>query len=320
MGETFKVAVVQEPPVLLDRAATMDRAIARLRSLAADGVRLVVFPEAYLPGYPDWTWRLRPEGPDRAIANELHARLVEEAVDLEADGLAALRAVAAETQTTVVIGVVEREGSYGRSTLFCTMVTIGPDGAILNRHRKLVPTNPERMVWGQGDGVGLDVVETPVGRVGGLICWENYMPLARFALYAQGPDIWAAPNWDDGDSWIASMQHIAAEGRCWVLSAGYAQRVADVPAGFPHRATVYPDELAWLNPGDSVIVAPGGRIVAGPLHCETGVLVADVDRSAAAAARRTLDVAGHYGRPDVFRLEVDRSRQRPANLDADLRG
>lgn len=144
------------------------------------------------------------------------------------------------------------------------------------------------------------------------------MPLARFALYAQGPDIWVAPNWDDGDAWVASMQHIAAEARCWVLSAGYAQRVADVPAAFPHRATVYPDELAWLNPGDSVMVAPGGRIVAGPLHRETGVLIAELDPAASAAARRTLDVTGHYGRPDVFRLEVDRSRQRPIDLDADL--
>jgi nitrilase len=318
MGETFRVAVVQEPPVLLNRAATMDRTIERLRTLAADGVRLAVFPEAYLPGYPDWTWRLRPEGPDRKIADDLHAQLLDQAVDLESDDLAPLQQAAAETGTTVVIGVVEREASFGRSTLYCSMVTIGPDGAILNRHRKLVPTNPERMVWGQGDGVGLDVVDTPVGRVGGLICWENYMPLARFALYAQGPDIWVAPNWDDGDAWIATMQHIAVEGRCWVLGAGYAQRVADIPADFPHRASIYPDPDAWLNPGDSVIVAPGGRIVAGPMHRAMGVLVADVDPAAAAAARRTLDVTGHYGRPDVFRLEVDRTRQRPADLDAEL--
>ena len=320
MGETFRVAVVQEPPVLLDRDATMAAAVARVRSLAADRVRLVVLPEAYLPGYPDWVWRLRPEGPDRAIADELHARLLEQAVDLDGSDLDPLRAAAAETGTTVVVGVVEREADFSRSTLYCTMVTIGPDGSVLNRHRKLVPTNPERMVWGQGDGVGLEVVETPVGRVGGLICWENYMPLARFALYAQGPDIWVAPNWDDGPSWVATMQHIAAEARCWVLGAGYAHRVSDIPPTFPHRDAVWPDPDAWLNPGDSVIVAPGGRIVAGPLHRETGVLIADVDPAASAAARRTLDVAGHYGRPDVFRLEVDRSRQRPADLDADLRG
>ncbi len=310
-----RVAIVQQPPVLLNRAATMAAAVGHVRTLAADGVRLVVLPEAYLPGYPDWVWRLRPEGPERRIADELHARLLAEAIDLDGHDLDPLREAAAAAGMTVVVGVDERDGRYSRSTLYCTMVTIGPDGAILNRHRKLVPTNPERMVWGQGDGVGLDVVETPFGRLGGLICWENYMPLARFSLYAQGVDIWVAPNWDDGDTWVSTMRHIAAEGRCWVLGAGYAHNVREIPADFPHRAEIWPDPDAWLNPGDSVIVAPGGAIVAGPLRREYGVLVADIDPTLSAAARRTLDVAGHYGRPDVFRLTVDRSPRLPV-LDA----
>ena len=308
---TVRVAVVQEPPVLLDRAATMAAAIARLRNLAADGVSLVVFPEAYLPGYPDWAWRLAPEGPGRHIADDLHRRLLAEAVDLEAGDLAPLQAAAAETDTTVVVGIQERDGRYSRATLYCTMVTIGPDGAVLNRHRKLVPTNAERMAWGQGDASGLRVVDTPAGRLAGLICWENYMPLARFALYADGPDIWIAPNWDEGDAWVSTMRHIAAEGRCWVLGAGLSMQGRDVPPGFPHRDEIYPDPDAWLVGGDSVIVAPGGELVAGPLHRQHGVLVADIDLDAAAVARRTLDVAGHYGRPDLFALTVDRTSRGP---------
>ncbi len=308
-----RVAVVQQPPILLNRAATMAAAVGHVQTLAADGVRLVVLPEAYLPGYPDWVWRLRPEGPERRIADELHARLLAEAIDLEGHDLDPLREAAAAAGMTVVVGVDERDGRYSRATLYCTMVTIGPDGAILNRHRKLVPTNPERMVWGQGDGVGLDVLDTPVGRLGGLICWENYMPLARFSLYAQGVDIWVAPNWDDGDTWVSTMRHIAAEGRCWVLGAGYAHNVREIPADFPHRSEIWPDPDAWLNPGDSVIVAPGGALVAGPLRREYGVLVADIDPLLSAAARRTLDVAGHYGRPDVFRLTVDRSARHPVS-------
>jgi nitrilase len=309
-----RVAVVQQPPVLLDRAATLANAIGHLRSAAGDGAGLVVFPEAYLPGYPDWAWRLRPEGPDRRIADLLHRRLLEEAIDLEGDDLDPLREAAAATGTIVVLGIHERDGRYSRATLYCTMVVIGPDGSILNRHRKLVPTNAERMVWGPGDATGLRTVATPAGRIGGLICWENYMPLARFALYAQGVDVWIAPTWDEGDAWLATMRHVAAEGRCWVLGAGCSLNVRDIPASFPHRDEIWPEPDAWLNAGDSVIVAPGGEIVAGPLRRAHGVLTADIDPGLPAERRRTLDVAGHYGRPDVFRLEVDRSPRGPASF------
>src|SRR5439155_6692 len=176
-------------------------------------------------------------------------------------------------------------------------------------------TIPERMVWGQGDASGLRVVDTPAGRVGALICWENYMPLARYALYAQGPDFHLAPTWDAGSGWISTMRHIALEGRCWVLGSGTAMRGRDVPADFPHRDEVFPDQDDWFNPGDSVIVAPNGRIVAGPLRDEHGILYADCDPAAAAAARRTLDVAGHYGRPDVFRLEVRGDPRPPVTIE-----
>jgi nitrilase len=177
-----------------------------------------------------------------------------------------------------------------------------------------MPTNPERMVWGTGDASGLRVTETPMGRVGGLICWENYMPLARFAIFAQGCEIYVAPTWDEGSTWISTMRHIAAEGRCWVLGNGTAMRGKDIPKDFPKREQLFPNLEEWYNPGDSVIVSPGGRIVAGPLHEEHGILYAECDPLTASAAKRTLDVAGHYGRPDIFKLEVNREVLAPIDF------
>lgn len=308
---TVKVAVVQQPPVLLDREATLAAAVDGLHTAADSGARLTVFPEAYVPGYPAWIWNLRP-GPDYGITSEIHEALLANSVDLDADGLAPLRAAASERSMTVVCGVHERDGSFGRSTLYNALVTIGPDGTVLNRHRKLVPTNPERMVWGEGDGSGLRVVDTPVGRVGGLICWENYMPLARVALYSEGIEVYVASTWDSGDTWLATLRHIAAEGRCWVIGSGCSLHVDDIPATFPHRADIFgAQDGQWLNPGDSAVVRPGGQVIAGPLHEEHGILYADLEPGRAAPERRTMDVVGHYARNDVFQLTVDRSARAP---------
>jgi nitrilase len=306
------VALVQEPPVFLDRAATLGRAVDAVGRAADREARLVVFPEAYVAGYPDWVWRSAPR--DFALAAQLHERLLASAVDLARDDLAPLREAARRREVTVVCGVNERDGEFGRSTLYNTVVVVGPDGAVLNRHRKLVPTNPERMVWGLGDGSGLRVVDTPAGRVGALICWENYMPLARFALYAQGVELYLAPTWDHGDAWLASMRHVAREARAWVISQAICMQARDLPEDFPSRATLYPDPDEWLNPGDAVVVDPTGAVVAGPLHRERGILYAECAPGRVGAARRSLDVAGHYGRPDVFRLEVDRSRRDPVSF------
>ncbi|HEY1456228.1 MAG TPA: nitrilase-related carbon-nitrogen hydrolase, partial [Candidatus Dormibacteraeota bacterium] len=217
-------------------------------------------------------------------------------------------------EVTVSIGIHERDGRFSRGTLYNTAVLIGPDGAVLNRHRKLMPTNPERMVWGTGDAVGLRVTDTPAGRVGGLICWENYMPLARFALYAQGCEVYLAPTWAAGDRWVSTLRHIASEGRCWVLGNGTAMRGKDIPKEFPKRSELFPDQEDWFNPGDSLIVNPSGDIVAGPLHEQHGILYADCDPALASAAKRTLDVAGHYGRPDIFKLEVNRAALPPIDF------
>jgi len=314
---SHKVAVVQHPPVTLHRQKTLERGVALLEEAAAKGARLVSFPETWLPGYPEWLWRLRPGG-DYSLTAEIHRRLIENAVDLKAGDLEPLQTAARRLKLTVSVGLHERDGEFSRGTLYNTVVLIGPDGTILNRHRKLVPTNPERMVWGQGDASGLRVVETPMGRVGGLICWENYMPLPRFALFAQGCEIYIAPTWDEGETWISSMRHIAAEGRCWVLGNGCAMRGKDIPTDFPKRAQIFPDLAAWYNPGDSVIVDPRGNIVAGPLHAQHGIIYADCDPATSSAAKRTLDVAGHYGRPDIFRLEVNREARTPIDFGSDL--
>jgi nitrilase len=310
----YRVAIVQVPPVFLDREATLARAVAKVEEAADEGAHLVAFPEAFVPGYPDWVWRLRP-GNDYGTTSEIWARFIPQTVDLERDDLAVLRDAARRRSVTISIGINEREGSFSRATIYNSLVVIGPDDEILLRHRKLVPTNPERMVWGQGDGVGLEAVETPSGRVAGLICWENYMPLARFALFADGVQIYLAPTWAAGESWIATMRHISVEGTCWVLGCGSVMRASDIPADLPGRADAYPDPDEWINPGDSVIVAPGGEIVAGPLHEAEGILYAECDPARSSAAHRSLDVAGHYGRPDVFHLTVDRSPRRPLELE-----
>jgi nitrilase len=313
-SDSVKVAVVQRPPVLLDRDATVKVVVEAISEVAADGAGLVVFPETFIPGYPAWIWNLRP-GNDYHTTSAIHRELVANSIDLAVDDLTAVRESAARAGVVVMCGVHERDGKFSRETIFNTLVTIGPDGTVLNRHRKLVPTNPERMVWGQGDASGLRVVDVPFGRLGGLICWENYMPLARYSLYAQGVQVYVASTWDEGDSWISSMRHIATEGSCWVIGSGCALNTDDIPASFPEKESVFPDAGVWLNAGDSVIVAPGGDVVAGPLHEEYGVLTAEIDVAKATDSHRVLDVAGHYGRPDIFHLTVDRSDRSPIEFD-----
>ena len=309
-----KIAIVQESPVFLDRDATIEKAVALIDKAAAEGASLIVFPEAFIPGYPSWIWRLRPGG-DFKLSEEIHRRLLDNAVNLKSNDLAQLFLAAKKNGVTVVCGMDERDGELSQATLYNTVVVIGPDGQLLNRHRKLMPTNPERMVWGFGDATGLKVVETPCGRVGTLICWESYMPLARYALYAQGIEIYIAPTYDSGDAWIGTMQHIAREAKCWVVGSGTAMNGRDIPEDFPNKAALFPDPQAWINPGDSVVVAPEGEIVAGPLRNEQGILYAEVDNRRTAIAKRALDIVGHYARPDIFQLHVNTRPQSPVKFD-----
>lgn len=308
-----RIAIVQRPPAFLNRAETTGAAVTSVREAAAAGAQLVVFPEAFIPGYPAWIWRLRPGG-DMTLSEQLHALLLANSVRIGGDDLAPLREAARENKVTIVCGVDERDTDFSRGTIYNSVVIIGPDGTLLNRHRKVMPTSPERMVWGFGDATGLKVVETPCGRVGALICWENYMPLARCALYAQGVDIYIAPTYDTGERWIATMQHIAREGGCWVLGSGCAFQGRHIPDTVPGKAELYPNADEWINAGDSVVVAPGGTIVAGPLRNELGILYADVDLERVGVARRSLDIVGHYSRPDIFRLHVNTEPLRPVEF------
>jgi nitrilase len=301
-----KIAIIQRPPVLLDRTATLARAVQSVAEAAAAGASLVVLPELYIPGYPSWIWRLAA-GRDGALMGQLHGLLLANAVDVSSDDLQELYQAARRHGVSIVCGINECERRRGGGTLYNTVVVIGPRGELLNRHRKLMPTNPERMVHAAGDAAGLRAVDTPVGRLGTLICWENYMPLARYALYADGVEVYVAPTYDSGESWIATLRHIALEGRCWVLGSGTLLRGSDIPENFPGREQLFADPDEWINDGDSLVVDPTGRLVAGPLHREEGILYAEIDVARVAPARRILDVSGHYARADIFELQVRRT-------------
>ena len=294
------VAAVQACPVFLDRDATIEKACALVEKAAADGARLVAFPETFVPAYPDWVWRSKPwdDGPA-----EWYGRLLDQSVVVPSPATAALGDAARATSSYVCVGVNERDPAG--TTLYNTLLYFGPDGTLLSKHRKLMPTGGERLVWGMGDGSTLTVVDTPFGSVGGLICWENYMPLARAALYAQGIDIYLAPTWDNSDVWVPSMRHIAREGRVFVVGVAACIRGSDVPKDIPGRDELYGDDDDWLSQGNSVIVGPDGDVLAGPLLGQEGIVTAEIDVSRARVSRRQMDPMGHYARPDVFRLSVD---------------
>ncbi|MFK5998682.1 MAG: carbon-nitrogen hydrolase family protein [Rhodobacterales bacterium] len=308
-----KIAVVQEPPVYLDLAKSIERAVNLIAKAAQKGCKLIVFPEAWLPGYPTFVWRLAP-GNGMAKTDEIYARLLANSVDRSKGDLAPLQEAAKEHGVVIVLGYQEVDGLGSGSTIFNSCAIIDADGRLANNHRKLMPTNPERMVWGFGDGSGLNVVETAVGRIGALICWENYMPLARFALYAQNIEIYVAPTWDSGDMWQATMQHIAREGGCWVIGCATSLEASDIPDDVPYRDELFPNKDEWVNPGDAVVYKPFGGIVAGPMHQEKGLLITELDATTVQASRRKFDASGHYARPDIFKLSVNRTTMPPADF------
>jgi nitrilase len=318
------VAVVQPRGRPFDTPAALEEVRLRTAEAASRGAAFVLLPEAFVGGYP---WGLRfgtavggrtPEG------KALFRRYWEGAIVLPVGGGTSgptpesdlLAAAAREAGVYLAVGVIERLPGHA-STLYCTLVFYGPDGTFLGLHRKLRPTAAERLVWGEGDGSTLPVLDTPFGRVGGLICWENYMPLARMALYGKGVELYLAPTADARDRWQATMRHIAVEGRCFVLGCNQFVTREHYPAALledPEVGEAVRRELAeWpdlLSPGGSVVVGPDGAVMAGPLLGEEGMLVADLELGRLAAERLEFDVVGHYARPDVFRLEVD-ERPRP---------
>ena len=297
MNEIVKVACVQAEPVVLDKAATIDKLEGLVAEAAGEGARLALFPETFIPVYPSSRWvRFLAGGGD---AKTTFGRLARESVEVPGPDTKRLGAIAREHSIRLAVGVNERAGG----TLYNALLVFGPDGTLDIHHRKLMPTNHERLVWGLGDGGGLEAVETELGRVGGLICWENMMPLARFALYQSGVEIYLAPTADDEETWQTSIQHIARESRSFVLSCCVFQRAS----GYPEDVQLADgDEL--VGRGGSAILAPDGSYLAGPLWDEEGILYAELDPQVLYEERQRFDAAGHYHRPDVLSLKVSAPR------------
>jgi len=301
---SVKIAAAQATPVFLDAEATVEKVAALTKEAASNDAELILFPETFVPTYPDWVWRV-PAWSDGRFTH----RLYDQSVEVPGPHTDRMAAAAREASAYIVVGVNEIDGG----TLYNSLVYFAPDGEIVNVHRKLMPTGGERTVWGMGDGSTLRVVETPFGVVGGLICWENYMPLARAAMYAQGVDIYLAPTWDNGDTWVATLRHIAKEGRCYVVGVAPLLRGSDVPAEL--RGDYYEDrDDDWMSRGFGTIVDPYGAFLAGPVLEEETIVYAEVDANIARHSRREFDAVGHYSRPDVLRLNVDTRRQRPVTF------
>jgi nitrilase len=293
MREAVRVACVQAEPAIFDREATLEKLARLAREAAAGGARVALFPETFVPVYPSNRWAR--ELAHGAAGAALWARLAQQSVEVPGPAADAIAAAARDAGIWLAVGVNELE----RGTIYNTLLIYAPDGALALRHRKLVPTNHERLVWGPGDGGGLDTVDAGFARVGGLICWENLMPLARFALYERGVEIYLAPTAEDSDDWHDSIRHIARESRAFVLSCCVFQRASSYPADVPLA-----EGGDLLGRGGSAIVAPDGSYLAEPLWDEEGILYADLDPAVLYAARQRFDPAGHYHRPDVLSLTV----------------
>ena len=297
----MKVACVQAEPVILDRDSTIEKLARLAAEAAAEGAALVVFPEAFIPVYPSSRWAKAFAGWEDERVKEAFSRMAEQSVAVPGKAADRIGEAAREHGVWIVTGVTEIDPERP-GTLYNTLLFHAPDGKLALRHRKLVLTNHERLIWGQGDGSGLRAIPTELGRMGGLICWENYMPLARFALYESGVEIYIASTADDGDDWQSTLGHIARESRAFVISPSHFQRASSYPDDFPLR-----DELEGLDVisrGGSAILAPDGSYLAGPLYDEEGVLYAELDPALLRAERQRFDPAGHYHRPDVLRLKV----------------
>ncbi len=297
-----KVAAIQASPVYLDLDSSLKRALSLIGEAAGLGARLVVFPETWLPGYPAWLDCCRDVAIwDHEPVKRVYARLMENSVVIPGPATDALAAAARDLKVVLNISVHERvKDGPGRGTLYNTMLTFNDDGQLLNRHRKIMPTYTERMIWGQGDGSSLRAVETAMGRVGGLICWEHWMPLARQALHVSGEDIHIAAWPQVKEMNLVASRHYAFEGRCFVVAAGALMRAREMPRELELIERLKHDEDAFALNGGSAIIAPDGQILAGPVFDEETILTADLDLSRIARESLTLDVTGHYSRPDIF--------------------
>jgi nitrilase len=301
MERAVKVACVQAEPAILDRDATLDRLEKLAAEAAGNGAELVVFPETFIPVYPSSRWAKAFAGWQNDGAKRVFAQIAQNSIAVGSPSERRIAAAAQELGVWVVTGVNEVEPERP-GTIYNSLLYHSPAGELVLHHRKLVPTNHERLIWGQGDGRGLHAVETGFGRIGGLICWENYMPLARFALYESGVEIYIASTADDGDAWQATLVHIARESRAYVVAPCHFQRASSYPDDFPLASEI--EGAGLLGRGGSAILAPDGSYLAGPLYDEEGILYADLDPLTLLAERQRFDPVGHYSRPDVLQLTV----------------
>jgi nitrilase len=295
-----RAALVQAAPVAFDLAQTLDKLQDLTTKAASQGAELVLFPEAFVSGYPRGLDFGAVIGSRTAEGREWYRRYWASAIELPGPDANRIGGIARDAGVYLVMGVIERAGG----SLYCSVAFFGPDGTYLGKHRKLVPTAAERVVWAQGDGTTLPVFNTPLGNIGAVICWENYMPLLRTAMYEQGIELYCAPTADNRDTWLASMQHIALEGRCFVLSANQFTRRTDYPADYPAFLTNEPDAI--VSRGGSCVVGPLGQLLAGPVYDQETILLADLDLNDIIRSKLDFDVTGHYARPDVFRLVVNK--------------
>jgi nitrilase len=304
-SNTVIVAVVQAASVAFDCKKTLDKALDLTRDAAKQGAQLVLFPEAFISGYPRGLDFGASVGSRTDAGREDFKRYFESAIEVPGPVADALSKAARTNSVYLVMGVIERE----RGTLYCCVLFFAPDGRFLGKHRKVMPTASERLIWGYGDGSTLPVFDTPLGRLGAVICWENYMPLLRTFMYSQGIEIYCAPTADHRPTWTATMQHIATEGRCFVLGCNQFNRRRDFPK---HYATAFGDEPETvISRGGSCIVGPFGEFLAGPNFEDETILIAELDRGLLPKAKFDFDAVGHYSRPDIFRLTVD-DRPKPS--------
>jgi nitrilase len=309
----IRAAAVQAEPIPLDLEATTEKACTLIKEAAEQGARLIVFPETFIPVYPDiWAWGQGLAKFDTLPAKRAWARLWRASVSIPGPVTDRLGQAASEANALVVMGVNER--ALENNSLYNTLVFFGTDGAILGKHRKLMPTNHERMVWDQGDGSTLNVLDTPLGKIGSLICWENWMPLARYALYSQGEQIHLAPTADDSEMALVNARNTAAEGRVFVILVGHLLRKSSYPDDFELKSELT-NAPEFLEKGGSAIIAPDGSILAGPLWEEEGILYADLDLNRVVEEHQLLDVVGHYARPDVLRLLFDPTEHKALQKD-----
>jgi nitrilase len=301
MREPVTVACVQAEPVIFDRERTIDKLASLTGEAAGAGAQLVVFPEAFVPAYPSSSWARALASWNDERAKAAFARLAAESVEIPGPAVERIGEAAREHGVWLVTGVTEIDPERP-GTLYNTLLYHAPDGKLTLRHRKLVPTNHERLVWGQGDGGGLRAFQTGLGRIGGLICWENYMPLARFALYESGVEIYIASTADDRDEWQPTLVHIAQESRAFVVSPCHLQHADHYPPDFPLAPLL--EGKGWIGRGGSAILGPDGAYLAGPLYDAEGILYATLDPARLREERQRFDPAGHYHRPDILQLKV----------------